>query len=60
MLKYKVNDEEYDKLNMREQMKYRWCQKCKIFYNTDVTDRCICENLKKISQQLKGVGGIRK
>lgn len=42
-LKYKVNDDEYDKLNMREQMKYRWCDKCNKFYNLDITDKCTCE-----------------
>lgn len=41
--KYLITDEEYDKLNWHEQMRYKWCEKCQVFYDTKQSNNCVCK-----------------
>lgn len=47
-----ISDEEYDTLNMYEQMSYKWCEKCGKFYNSKMTDKCVCEYAKKVKEMI--------
>lgn len=40
MLKGVITDEEYDRLNMWDQAKYRWCEKHQIFWCRDFFVSC--------------------
>jgi len=39
-LKYMIDCYEFDNLTMKEQIKYKFCLECEMFYNFEIKNEC--------------------